>query len=320
MEHVRWTSEPRLRAPVLICGFAGWNDAGDAATAAVRHLAETCDARPFATIDAEEYFDFSQVRPQIRLTDGETRQIVWPHPEFLAAPLIGARHDLVLLLGVEPQLRWRSYSRQVTEVAERLGVKLIISLGALLADVPHTRAVTIMGSAVDQDLVNQFDLTRSRYEGPTGIVGALHDACATAGFRSLSLWAGVPGYAHQHHSPKAALALVERVTSILDVTVPVGALRNAAQAYEQEVSAAVAEDDDLTAYVARLEEMADRGELDDNEDDNEDDEHEDDDDTDTDGSPSTGARGGSAEPLAEVDDEAFVAEVEQFLRDQNQGG
>jgi predicted ATP-grasp superfamily ATP-dependent carboligase len=309
MEHVRWTSEPRLRDPVLVCGFAGWNDAGEAATMAIRHLAATCDARPFASIDAEEYFDFSQVRPHVRLADGVTREIVWPHGELLAAPLAGARRDLVLLLGIEPQLRWRTYARQVTEVAQRLGAQLVITLGALLADVPHSRDVAIMGTAADPDLIEKFDLTRSRYEGPTGIVGVLHDAFATAGFRSLSLWAGVPTYTQQHPSPKAALALVERAASILEVTLPVGALRASAAEYEQTISDMVADDDDLSAFVTRLEELADSGELvidDDDDDDDEDDEDSDE-------------RDGTVNH-AEDDHEAFVAEVEQFLRDQNKGG
>jgi predicted ATP-grasp superfamily ATP-dependent carboligase len=290
---------------------------------AVRHLAETCDARPFASIDAEEYFDFSQVRPQVRLADDATREIVWPHSEFLAAPLIGARHDVILLLGIEPQLRWRTYTRQVTEMAQRLGVELVISLGALLADVPHTRDVVIMGTAADQQLIDRFELSRSRYEGPTGIVGVLHDACATAGFRSLSLWAGVPGYAQQHRSPKAALALVERATSIVEVTVPVGALRSAALAYEQEISEMVADNDELAAYLSRLEELADRGQLDDDDDDH------DDDDDDEDGRTEAGHQRGlftdGDGSLSNANDrgataEALVAEVEQFLRDQNQGG
>ncbi len=227
MDHVRWTNEPRLRAPVLICAFAGWNDAAEASTLVFRHLAESWGARPFASIDAEEFFDFSEVRPQVRLSGGVTREVLWPHTEILAAPVPGSANDAVMIVGIEPQLRWRAYTEQVVAIAERLGIELVVTLGALLADVPHTREVAIIGTAADPDLIDRFGLQRSRYEGPTGIIGVLHDACARAGLRTVSLWAAVPGYAQQHTSPKAALALVDRAASILSVSVPDTQMRSA---------------------------------------------------------------------------------------------
>ena len=328
MDHVRWTNEPQLRSPVLICAFAGWNDAGEASTLAVRHLAETWGARQFGAIDAEEFFDFSTIRPQVRLANGRTREVLWPHTELLAASIPGAAHDAVIIVGIEPQLRWRTYTEQVIAVAERLDVELVVTLGALLADVPHTREVAIIGTAADQELIEQFGLQRSRYEGPTGIIGVLHDACTKAAQRTVSLWAAVPGYAQQHASPKAALALVERAASILRVQVPVGSLRETAVDYEREVSEAVAADDDLTEYVRRLEEMADAADgerltfdpsgTDDNDNDN-------DNDNDEkglslgDGSPRSAhpAHGDAAPPpLSPEAGDALVAEVEQFLREQ----
>jgi predicted ATP-grasp superfamily ATP-dependent carboligase len=199
---------------------------------------------------------------------------------------------VVLLAGIEPQLKWRTYNEQVLAVARKLGVELVVTLGALLADVPHTRDVAIIGTAADQRLIDLHDLQHSRYEGPTGIVGTLQDACLRAGLPALSLWAAVPGYAQQHASPKAALALVERVATIVDTEIPVGALRDGAVTYEREVSEAVADDDDLASYVSRLEHMADNGIDDDEDDDDEDDNEE----------PPSADR--------------LVAEVEQFLRDQ----
>jgi proteasome assembly chaperone (PAC2) family protein len=276
----------------MLAAFAGWNDAGEAATAAVRHLSEVWSARPFGHIDAEEFFDFSTVRPQVKLTGGFQREILWPHTELLAAAVPGSRHDVVLLAGIEPQLKWRTYNEQVLAVARKLGVELVVTLGALLADVPHTRDVAIIGTAADQGLIDLHDLQHSRYEGPTGIVGTLQDACLRAGLPALSLWAAVPGYAQQHASPKAALALVERVATIVDTEIPVGALRDGAVTYEREVSEAVADDDDLASYVSRLEHMADNGIDDDEDDDDEDDNEE----------PPSADR--------------LVAEVEQFLRDQ----
>ncbi len=259
MEHVRWSSRPRLRTPVVIAAFAGWNDAGEAASNAGRHLADVWATRPFASMDAEEFYDFSATRPHVRLSDGVHREIVWPSNEFSASSILGADLDIVLLLGTEPQLKWRSFCAEVLEVATQINARMLITLGALLAEVPHSRPVSVIGTAADPTLIDRHGLQRSRYEGPTGIVGALHDACNTAGLPSLSLWAAVPAYVQGAPSPKASLALVERVGDVLELMIPTTALEIASAAYEREVDEVVTNDDDLTGYVRRLEDMVDSG-------------------------------------------------------------
>jgi hypothetical protein len=293
MEHVVWGHRPVLRTPVMVAAFSGWNDAGDAASLAVQHLAELFHAAPFAGIDAEEFYDFQTNRPQVRLADGVTRDIVWPGNEFLAASTPGG--DLVLLLGTEPQLRWRTFTQQVLGVADALDVRLMVTLGALLADVPHRRPVQIIGTGTDPVVIERFGLTRSRYEGPTGIVGVLHDACAQLSLQSVSMWAAVPGYAAGSPSPKAALALVQSTASLLGTPVAAGALGDAIAGYEDEVDEQIAADDDLQGYVQRLELLHDGGD------------DEDDDDDEDDESPEPAA----AEPSVE----RLVEEVERFLRD-----
>lgn len=293
MEHVRWSATPRLRRPVVIAAFAGWNDAGEAATLAARHLAETWAARPFATLDPEEFYDFGSTRPQVRLRDGVTREVLWPDNVFAAASVLGTDLDVVILTGHEPQLRWRTFCQEILGVAGQLGARMVVTLGALLAEVPHSRPVSIIGTAADDELINRFELQRSRYEGPTGIVGVLHDACGKAGVSSLSLWAAVPAYVQGAPSAKAALALVERTSALLAVPIPTTALEIAAAAYEREVDELVADDEDLTGYVRRLESMADNGGNFDGGDD-------DDDDDEADEEPSV---------------DGLVEEVERFLRD-----
>ena len=260
MEHVRWSSRPRLRTPVVIAAFAGWNDAGEAASNAGHHLADVWATRPFATIDAEDFYDFSSTRPHVRLVDGGQREIVWPVNELSASSVLGADMDVVLLIGTEPQLKWRTFCSEVIEVVTELNARMLITLGALLAEVPHSRPVSVIGTAADPTLIDQHGLQRSRYEGPTGIVGALHDACNTAGLPSLSLWAAVPAYVQGAPSPKAALALVERVGDVLDLMIPTTALEIASAAYEREVDEVVSNDDELSGYVRRLEDMVDSGE------------------------------------------------------------
>ena len=253
MDHVRWQDRPQLRRPVLIAAFEGWNDAADAASTAVRYLRDRWSARPFATIDPEEFHDFTVTRPQVRLVQGITRRIEWPETELSAAPLPGTSRDAVVLLGHEPQLRWRTFSEQVVRVAAELHVELVVILGALLADVAHTRPVRVTGSAADAELVRRLGLGRSAYEGPTGIVGVLHDAFRRAHLPSASLWAAVPHYVGSTPSPKAALALVERAADLLSTTVVTEDLQVAAADYERQVSEVVAGDDDIADYVHRLE-------------------------------------------------------------------
>ena len=195
----------------------------------------------------------------MRLVDGVHREIVWPSNEFSASSVLGADLDVVLVLGTEPQLKWRTFCAEMIGLATEINARMLITLGALLAEVPHSRPVSVIGTAADPTLIDQYGLQRSRYEGPTGIVGALHDACTTAGIPSLSLWAAVPAYVQGAPSPKAALALVERVGDVLGLMVPTTALEIAAVAYEREVDEVVTNDDDLTGYVRRLEDMVDSG-------------------------------------------------------------
>lgn len=261
MDHVRWHDRPKLHRPVLVAAFEGWNDAGDAASGAVRYLRDRWGARPFAALDPEEFYDFSTTRPEVRLSEGITREIVWPVNEFSAATLPNGSGDVAVLLGTEPQLRWRTFSDQIVDVARALGVELVVTLGALLADVAHTRPVKITGTAADDELVARLDLTRSTYEGPTGIVGVLHDACGRAKLPSASLWAAVPHYVAATPSPKASLALIERAARLLSTSVMTADLQTRALDYERQVSEIVASDEDVAAYVQRLESSADQDDM-----------------------------------------------------------
>jgi proteasome assembly chaperone (PAC2) family protein len=260
MDYVRWQDRPQLRRPVLIAAFEGWNDAADAASTAVRFLRDQWSARPFATIDHEDFYDFTATRPQVRLVEGITRRIEWPENELSWAALPGASRDVVVLLGHEPQLKWRTFTEQVVTLAKDLKVELIVIMGALLADVAHTRPVRVTGTAADAELVRRLNLGRSTYEGPTGIVGVLHDAFSKAHLPSASLWAAVPHYVASTPSPKASLALVERAADLLSTKVDTTDLRIVAADYERQVSEVVAADDDVVAYVQRLEASVDEDE------------------------------------------------------------
>jgi proteasome assembly chaperone (PAC2) family protein len=256
---VRWEHRPQLRQPILIAAFEGWSDAGDAASLAARYLSESWAVRRFATIDPEEFFDFTTTRPQIRFgDDGATRRIEWPETLLLAGPIPGAGRDVVVLRGVEPHLRWRAFCESVLGIASVLNVQMVLTLGALLADVPHTRPVPVAGAAYEPTLAARFGVPLSRYEGETGIVGVLHDACIHAGVPSVGLWASVPHYVHQISSPRAALALVERTATMVGTQLDPVELRAAGEVYLRQVNERVAEDEDAGAYVAQLEEAADR--------------------------------------------------------------
>jgi proteasome assembly chaperone (PAC2) family protein len=257
MDHVRWRTRPTLHEPVVIAAFEGWNDAGDAATTAVRYLAERWDAGVVADIDPEEYYDFTTTRPDVRLDEEGQREIVWPATEIHAATIPGGQQDALLIIGTEPQLRWRTYCDQLTTIACDQGARLCITLGALLAEVPHTRPTPIVGTAYEPAVVAGLDLQPSQYEGPTGIVGVLHDAWRRAGLRSASLWATVPAYVPGAPSPKAALALVERAAAMLQTWVPTTDLEIASASYERQVSELVDADEETATYVASLEERHD---------------------------------------------------------------
>jgi proteasome assembly chaperone (PAC2) family protein len=252
-----WEGDPPdLRSPTLVAAFLGWNDAASAATTALEAVAVSLDSEVVARIDPEEFFDFQDTRPTVRLTAGQTRRIEWPANTLIAAPAPTAERDLVVLSGTEPSLRWRGFSDLVVGAAERLGVEMVITLGALIADVPHTRPVPITGLATDRDLVERLGLSRSKYEGPTGIVGVIHDACRKRGLTSASLWAAVPHYIAAAPNPKAALALVRKLEGLVGVAVDASELETAAADYERQVNLAVQSDPDVQAFVERLEQAA----------------------------------------------------------------
>jgi predicted ATP-grasp superfamily ATP-dependent carboligase len=256
-EELLVSSRPELERPILIAAFRGWNDGGQGASLAAGYLAKTWDATRFAEIDPERFFDFQATRPHVSLEEGLTRRIDWPSTVFYHGRPKGMDRDAVLLLGIEPNLRWRTFSELVTGFVKELGVELVVTLGALLADVPHTRPCPVTGSASDQQLVEKLGLSASRYEGPTGIVGVLHDACRQAGLPSASLWAAVPHYVSLTPSPKAALALVERLSELIGAEIDTGELEEAAANYSEQVSDAVASDPDTAAYIEELEQRAD---------------------------------------------------------------
>ena len=214
---VRWNVEPSLRRPALIAAFSGWNDAADAASDAVRWLTRTANARPFASLDTEEYLDFQAARPTVELVDGVVRTVTWPSLAFSAGSLPAGGRDLVLMLGVEPNLKWRTFCDDVIGVARKTQCEMIVTLGALLGDTPHTRPIKCTGSATDEVLAARLGMQRSRYEGPTGIVGVLHDAVRRAGFASASIWAPVPHYVATPPNPKATRALLDRLGDLLDL-------------------------------------------------------------------------------------------------------
>ena len=255
MDALSWEGEvPGLRSPALVCAFSGWNDAANAATTALEAVAVALEAAVLARIDPEEFFDFQANRPTIRLTEGQTRHIDWPSNTLLAAPAANAERDLVLLSGTEPNLRWRAFGELIAGAAERLKVSMVITLGALIADVAHTRAVPITGLASDPEMVQRLGLDRSTYEGPTGIVGVVHGACNDRGIESASLWAAIPHYVAAVPNPKAALALLRRLEGITGVAIEASELEEAMDRFEDQVDRAVASNPEIEELVKRLEE------------------------------------------------------------------
>src|SRR5579872_1124904 len=252
-EDLRIDRRPELTRPVLVASFRGWNDGGQGASKANAFLASTWQAEQFAEIDSEQFFDFQSTRPHVSLVDGTVRRIDWPENTFHHARPARADRDVVLLLGTEPSLRWRTFSDLVSGLATSVGVEMVVTLGSLLADVPHTRPAPVTASASDPELRERLGVQPSRYEGPTGIVGVLHDACSAVGIPSVSLWAAVPHYVSLTPSPRAAKALCDRLATLLDVPLDTSELADASEAYMQQVSEAVAADEDTAAYVEELE-------------------------------------------------------------------
>ncbi|MEM8905569.1 MAG: PAC2 family protein [Actinomycetota bacterium] len=288
MEHVTWHDHPTLRRPVLVAAFEGWNDAGDAATGAVRFLADLSRMTEVAEIDPEPFVDFAVSRPLVRLDESGSRRIEWPRTIVSAGPLPGTDRDLVTVDASEPRLRWRSYCDTILAIADELDVEMVLTFGALLADVVHSDPVGVIGAAADPSLVSRLGLRQSSYEGPTGIVGVLQHRAREAGLDSVSLWAPVPSYVSAAPSPKATLALVERAATLLDLDVAdrLTLLRAEAAGYVNQVDALVDGDEDLQEYVDRIREAE------------------------------------AAEPL--TDDPArssneLMAELEDYLKDQGEG-
>lgn len=242
---------------MLICSFRGWNDGGQGASLATTFLSRHWNAERFGDIDPEGFFDFQAQRPQVALTDGVLRRIDWPDNGLYAATTAVGQRDAVLLLGTEPNLRWRTFTQLISGAATELGVSLVITLGSLLADVPHTRPAPVTASSTDSALLGDLELQGSRYEGPTGVIGVLHDACTKAGIPSVSLWAAVPHYVSLTPSPRAAKALCDRIGELLRVPIDTSELEEASQVYMRQVSEAVASDEDTAAYVDELESRAD---------------------------------------------------------------
>ena len=257
MQPLQWEYRPDgLRAPALVCAFKGWNDAADAASSAITFVGRALGATRFATIDPEEFYDFQATRPRIKLVDGNARELVWPEVELYEARIPRAPRDLVLLTGSEPSFRWRTFGQLVIDFAEAIGAQLLVTLGALLADVPHSRPVSVTGLSSDPALVDRLALSQSSYEGPTGILGVLHAASQQAGIPSASLWAAVPHYIAAAPNPKAALALVRKLEGLVGVAVDATELETAAVDYERQVNLAVQSDPDVQAFVERLEQIA----------------------------------------------------------------
>ena len=283
---MRFLERPTAHRPPLICAFRGWNDGSEAATIAIRYLLERWHGKVFAHLDPEEFFDFQVNRPAVKLENGVSRFIEWPRGEFAAASVEG--RDVLLFTCNEPNIRWRTFTQALIDVATDLDSALLVTLGAFLTDVPHTRTVPVVGSAVDEQTASRLGLARSQYEGPTGIVGVIHDASIRAGLPSVSLWAAVPHYLPAAPNPKAALALIQRASALLEMPVDTSSLQRAAEGWEESVAKLIQDSEELSEYVGKLEVAADQnlGQV-------------------------------RIEP---VSGESIAAELERFLREQDQGG
>ena len=255
------TPEPTLRRPVVLAAFEGWNDAGEAASGAIEHMHEVWDAQPLVALDPEEYHDFQVNRPTVRLGPDGRRHITWPTTRLSWARPPGSTRDVVLVRGIEPSMRWKRYTDEVLGHAERLGASTLVTLGALLADVPHSRPIPVTTTSEDPALLERLALQQSQYEGPTGIVGVLQEAATARGLPALSLWAAVPHYVGQSPSPKAVLALLGRIEEVLELAVPLQDLTEEAQAWERGVDELAAEDDEIGEYVRQLEQAKDTADL-----------------------------------------------------------
>jgi proteasome assembly chaperone (PAC2) family protein len=281
MSALAYQSRPQLRRPFLVAAFEGWSDAGDSATSAVAYLRSKWEAEPLASIDPEEFFDFQAHRPLVRLTDEGIREISWPATEFSFARVPGSDRDAVLLTGIEPSMRWATFTGHILDVAQTVGAEILVGLGALLAGRPHTRPIRVTGGATTPELATRFGLSTSRYEGPTGILGVVADGCRKADLAAVTLWGWVPHYLSGTPSPSASLAILQRLGALLDLSIDLSDLEERARTHESRIADAVRSDPDIAATVEDLERQADADDMD--------------------GIPSG---------------EELAAEVEQFLRNQ----
>lgn len=251
----------KLNDPLLLCAFEGWNDAGSAATGVLDHLIEVWDARLVGAIDPEDFYDFQVNRPTISTDDAGMRRIVWPTTQLYVVRPPGAKRDLIIVRGIEPNIRWRQFCGELLAAADEFNVSLVCTLGALLAEVPHTRPIQVTGTATELEIEDRLRLEASRYEGPTGIVGVFQDACARLDIPAVSFWAAVPHYLAQPPSPKATLALLSQVEDLLELAIPLADLRDDGAAWERGANEFVEEDEDLAEYVRQLESSSDAAEL-----------------------------------------------------------
>ena len=258
---IEFETLPDLVDPVLVCAFEGWNDAGEAASDAITHLRDVWGASPLAELDSEDYYDYQVNRPFIRMDESGVRELTWPSTRLYVARLPLATRDVILVQGLEPNMRRRQVVDEIIHLAVELDVTLVVTLGALLSDSPHTRPVPVTGTASDERVAAALGVEPSHYEGPTGIVGVMHDACQRRELPSVSLWAAVPHYVAQSPSPKATLALVRRVEDLLDVPVPLGDLPDDARAWELGVDEMAEEDEEVGEYVRQLEQARDAVDL-----------------------------------------------------------
>lgn len=279
---------PELHNTVVVAAFEGWNDAGDAASDAVAHLAASWNAAPIVAIDDEAYYDYQVNRPVIRQVDGVTRELAWPAMRISHCRPPSSDRDVVLMYGVEPNMRWRTFCDELLAIIDKLNVDTVVILGALLADTPHTRPVPVTGAAYSSESARLFGLEETRYEGPTGIAGVFQYACVAAGIPAVTFWAAVPHYVSQPPNPKATVALLHRVEDVLDIEVPLGDLPAQAEAWEREITEMTAEDEELADYVQALEQHGD-AELDVN------------------------------DALGKIDGDALAAEFERYLRRRRPG-
>ena len=252
---------PELRSPILIAAFEGWNDAADAASSVVDHLMKVWNARVVAAIDPEEFYDFQMNRPVVGTNEQGHRRITWPSTQLAVASPPGALRDVILLRGIEPNMRWRQFCAELLAAADELGAEIVVTLGALLADTPHTRPIPVTGTATEPELIDKLKLEQSNYEGPTGIVGVFQDACTQLDIPAVSYWAAVPHYVAQPPCPKATLALVGQLEDLLEASIPLGELPEDARAWERGVDELAEEDEDVADYVRALEETRDTTDL-----------------------------------------------------------